>query len=443
MKIYTMQPSATNAVSGSNALLEHQCPQCGAGVNLAETDRIFTCPFCRVRLFIAGAEGYLSYFIAPPEVDIRNCFFMPYFRLRGIRFVVNGEKIMPGLVDYSAIAVASLPQFPQSLGVRPQSMRLRFVEPATPGVFVAVQQHFNVMKTVAARAGTVERTEESTAFPLQQSFSASQATLCALIGETASCIYAPYHVHNETIFDAVSGAAAGHMSETIVRLLHDTRPAFPAFISTLCPSCGSDLSGDRDSLVLLCGRCGNAWQAMDNTLNQVDISVWEPRQPFSADAWIPFWRLSVKGKRCRLSSMADFVKLTNLPKAVLPPMEQQPFFFWTPAFKANPELFLRLCRLLTVHQQPVSDEATLPRDRNAVFYPATLPSSECFEAMPVALADISATKRKTVLQLENESFSLSSARLVLVPFILRGREYFQPELNTVIAINALKWGRTL
>jgi DNA-directed RNA polymerase subunit RPC12/RpoP len=32
--------------------LSHQCPQCGAPVQLEETDRIFSCPFCQVRLFI-------------------------------------------------------------------------------------------------------------------------------------------------------------------------------------------------------------------------------------------------------------------------------------------------------------------------------------------------------------------------------------------------------
>jgi hypothetical protein len=128
---------------------------------------------------------------------------------------------------------------------------------------------------------------------------------------------------------------------------------------------------------------------------------------------------------------------------VLPEMEKQQFFLWTPAFKTNPELFLRLCRVMTIHQKAVSENAAAPQDQKAVFFPATLPSSECLEAVPVVLADISTAKRKILPQLENETFSLCSARLVLVPFIFKGREYFQPELNMVIAENALKWGRAL
>lgn len=73
-RTFTMLPSATSAVSGSNALLEHQCPQCGAGVSLAETDRIFSCPFCRVRLYIAG-DTLFSYYLVPAVKNTDAAFF--------------------------------------------------------------------------------------------------------------------------------------------------------------------------------------------------------------------------------------------------------------------------------------------------------------------------------------------------------------------------------
>ena len=50
--------------------LSHQCPQCGAPVELDETDRIFACPSCQVRLFI-HAGGPLRYYLKPGD-DVQD-----------------------------------------------------------------------------------------------------------------------------------------------------------------------------------------------------------------------------------------------------------------------------------------------------------------------------------------------------------------------------------
>jgi predicted RNA-binding Zn-ribbon protein involved in translation (DUF1610 family) len=422
MKTFTMQPSATNAVSGSNAQLEHQCPQCGAGVNLAETDRIFTCPFCRVRLFISQASHF-SYFIVPPSsVDARSCFFIPYFRFRGARYTLSDDTISPGFIDHSVIASSLLSGFPRTLGVRTQSLRMKFVEPASSGIFLPVQERLESVKT--AVAGTAPG-------------------VSVFIGETASCVYAPYFINGNSIFDAVNNSEVCTLTENMAGLIKDERPEFPLFLSTLCPSCGWGLEGERDSLVLVCRHCGKAWHASGNTLRELDVSVWDAMPSGTVDAWVPFWRLSVQPQRCALATMADFIRLTNAPMAVMPAMEQQQFYFWVPAFKANPELFLRLSRIVTLHQKHCADAPELPCSQKSVFFPVTLPSSECFEAVPIVLAESCVAKKKIVPLLENETFTLSSARLVLLPCILKGQEYVQPDLNMGINVNALKWGRTL
>ncbi|MGD9137268.1 MAG: hypothetical protein PVH42_10930, partial [Desulfobacterales bacterium] len=35
-----------------NVLIEYQCPQCGAPATIEETDRLFTCQFCRVNSYL-------------------------------------------------------------------------------------------------------------------------------------------------------------------------------------------------------------------------------------------------------------------------------------------------------------------------------------------------------------------------------------------------------
>jgi hypothetical protein len=122
-------------------------------------------------------------------------------------------------------------------------------------------------------------------------------------------------------------------------------------------------------------------------------------------------------------------------------MEQQKFYLWMPAFKANPDLFLLLARLMTLNQKDTAFSDSFPSD--SAFYPVTLPASEGFDAARVVLGDISPAKKKTLPVIEELSLSLLSSALVYVPFTLKGQEYIQPDLNFSVMANALKWGRML
>ncbi len=55
-----MRSSAWPAVKSSNLRIDYQCPQCGAPAELAETDRLFTCVFCRVKSYLLES-GYFRY----------------------------------------------------------------------------------------------------------------------------------------------------------------------------------------------------------------------------------------------------------------------------------------------------------------------------------------------------------------------------------------------
>lgn len=322
-------------------------------------------------------------------------------------------------------------------------MRLKFVEPASAGIFLAAGIGIDAARKTVEQSFALE---QAMLFA-QPSFGHGDAllslqkntrSLSVFIGETVSRVYAPYFAGNGFIGDAITGAAVAGLVQNQSWDMTDGRPAFPSFLSMLCPSCGWDLQGQADSLVLLCTNCGRAWHAPGQSLQECTINIWETAA--AVDLWIPFFRLEVKPQNLALATVADFIRLTNAPRAIQSGMETQAFYFWVPAFKTNPELFLRLCRLLTLRQKEIAD-AALPS--KASFYPVTLPANEGCGAAAIVLADISTAKRKVVPLLEAESFSLTSAMLVYVPFVLKGQEYIQPELNASINSNALKWGRNI
>jgi hypothetical protein len=160
-----------------------------------------------------------------------------------------------------------------------------------------------------------------------------------------------------------------------------------------------------------------------------------------ADLWIPFWRFDVSTARVRLESVADFIRFVNAPRAVLPPMEQQKFFFWVPAFKANPQLFLLLSKLLTTNQKEPQQSQDVSQKTS--FYPVTLDAMEAFDAVPVVLGDISQAKKRVLPMLKDLSLSLKSSMLVYVPLVRRGMELIQSEMNFGVQETALKVGRTM
>lgn len=433
-------------MNGSNYILDHQCPQCGAAISLSETDRIFSCPYCRVRLFIFFQEFPSLYLPGSPTRE-QEYFFVPYWRCKGTRYVLTSGGVEPSLVDHSMCAVQNPPSlFPLSLGIRSQTLHMKFVEPLSTGVFLAPQSDFASVKANAAHslARQKEFVEAVTSLHHIETLVAENRTLAAvqpveaLIGELVSLVYSPFYVSRNFLFDGITGEKLQPWPENSVQLL-DCRPPGPTFISTLCPECGAGLGAENDSLALVCGNCGRAWSATGGGLAPLDLFLYS--SAIAADLWLPFWRLDVSAKPLALGSIADFIHLTKTPRPVFPALEQQKFYVWVPAFKANPNLFLLLAKLMTLNQKETAFAETFRKD--SAFYPVTLPAREGFEATRVVLGDISPARQKTLPEIKNLSLSLLSSSLVYVPFVQRGQEYIQPDLNFGVMANALKWGRTM
>jgi hypothetical protein len=116
----------THGEAHINFLIEHQCPQCGAPAIMEETDRLFTCEFCRVKSYLV-AKDVFRYLFSSQAPQSKNLLYFPYWRFKGMLFSCAGNGVAHKFVDVSHQAVLS-PLFPVSLGLRSQALKLKFVK---------------------------------------------------------------------------------------------------------------------------------------------------------------------------------------------------------------------------------------------------------------------------------------------------------------------------
>ncbi|MBN2439233.1 MAG: hypothetical protein JXL20_11620 [Deltaproteobacteria bacterium] len=406
--------------NGTGWQIEQGCPQCGAPVTLDETDRLLACPFCRTRLYLVP-EGHFQYHIAPAAGAAGELLYIPYWRLRGPSFSVTAAQVTNRFVDANSLA-AGIPGLPPTLGLRPQVLKLHFVSPATEGRFIAADR------------------------PVEQAIPGLGETPQGVfyrkfIGETVSLIHAPMLLRGGTLYDGVLGRTVSACNiEDRERLLASS-PAPPGqvlFIPTLCPHCGWDMEGERDSLVLICRNCNSTWACPGRSFTPVAFAVITlPPKTGEIAMHLPFWRMKPRFEGMDLASWADLIRIANLPKAITPAFEAAPLYFWSPAFKVNPALYARWSRQMTV-LRPLGDEVDrLPRTS---LYPVTLPLDEAAGGIVINLAQMIMEKRKHYRKLTGLRVTLEESRLEYHPFILNRNELLHAALGVAIDRTALTYG---
>jgi len=172
-------------VNDSNFQIEQQCPQCGAPIILDETDRILTCGFCRIRVYLATEDHFRFYF--PPKEGIAEpLYFLPFWRIKGLSYTIGESEILSKYFDTNFLAMDT-DLLPHSLGLRPQAMKLFFVGSGdVSGRFIASSGETgeNLLKKYRNRSpGKYDRE--------------------IFIGERKSVIYAPVYFADSHVYDAI------------------------------------------------------------------------------------------------------------------------------------------------------------------------------------------------------------------------------------------------
>ncbi|MGB5421596.1 MAG: hypothetical protein WBN03_05520, partial [Desulfobacterales bacterium] len=246
---------------------------------LTETDRLFTCEFCRVKSYLSAGNGF-RYVLPGAAPSGRELFYFPYWRFKGMLFSCVCDGVRQKFIDVSHQAAMSR-DFPVSLGFRSQALKLRFLTPETEGRFLPVRLPLEqVMQTF----------KQSFNLPLPKPIFHQ-----AHVGEHLSLIYTPFYAAADRLYDAVLNEPLGEcLPQDIDQTLSTAGPSDwqLSFLSSLCPACGWDLDGAPDTLVLTCRNCYSAWKPGKDRLERLNFG----HLPLAVDncesiLYLPFWRI--------------------------------------------------------------------------------------------------------------------------------------------------------
>ncbi|MBW1801535.1 MAG: hypothetical protein JRJ85_12505, partial [Deltaproteobacteria bacterium] len=397
--------------------------QCGAPATLEETDHLFSCEFCRVKSYLLGR--FYQYVLPQSAPKNKELFYYPYWRFKGMLFNCTANGITHRILDVSHQAIPS-DRFPVSVGLRSQTLKLRFLAPDMEGYFLKPSVPFQeVVQIVEKRFASMEQNSM-----FGQSF----------IGESTSLLYSPFYSDTK-IYDAVLNKPL--LSENpgdfnAFSLPGGTPDWNIKFIPAQCPECGWDLDGARNSLALQCNNCKTVWQAGKKQFMKLKFG-YIPDEGKNV-TYLPFWRIKADVTGINLGSYADLVKIANLPKVIQSQWEEQAFRFWSPAFKVRPQNFMSLSRNLTLSQPQDRIESALP-DRTV--HPVTLSIWEAIEGLKMNLASFMKPPKILYPKLPEINIKPQSFVLVYIPFYERGTELNQPAYRLRINKNILKFARYL
>jgi ribosomal protein L37AE/L43A len=402
----------------SELIIEHQCPQCGAPAILKETDRLFSCEFCRVNSYLLQ-DGFFRYMLPNAAPKTKDLVFFPYWRFKGMLFSCVDSGIEHKFVDVSHQAVESS-YFPNSLGLRSQALRLNFVTPENSGYFLKPTVSFkNVMDIF------MQGFNKSLPNPV---FKQSH------VGDTVSLIYSPFY-KEDRIYDAVLNKAVTTVppDDFETASLPGGRPNWRTqFIPTLCPGCGWDLEGRRDALVLNCKNCNSVWRPTKNGFKPLKFSVMQTTDENLI--YLPFWRIKADVNGITLNSYADLVRIANLPKVIQRNWEEEEFRFWSPAFKVRPRVFIRLGRSMTLSPPIEKMQKELP---DARIHPVTLPLKEAVGSLIINLSSFMKPREDLFPILQDITIKPKSYLLIFIPFVEHHHEFIQPTLYLTLNKNQL------
>lgn len=400
--------------------IEQQCPQCGAPIILDQTDRILTCEFCRTRVYLASKDHY-RYFIPPAEDVNREKFFLPYLRMKGLCYTLAGTNISGRFFDTTALALNTA-VFPSNLGLRPQALKLKFAGSEDAGKFLEPAGH-NSKTIYSSHPSRAPKTS---------------VTRNYLIGETVSVIYAPFYCASGYVYDAVlkEPLSPRVKEEEFKKLPFAAQKWNLNFIPLLCPHCGADMPGNKSALILFCVNCNNAWKSGNNGFEKINFSTYETSR--KEVHYLPFWRIKANIEGIKLDSYADLISLANLPKAPSKRWEKIPFYFRTPAFKINPDLFLRWCKQMTASCSEEKPAEEVPAQS---IYPVTLPAAEAAEAIAVILAGLIVDKKRLGQMIKTFNITIGDFLLELHPFDIGQKELIYSRSGTTIDKSALIFGQ--
>lgn len=406
--------------------VEHQCPQCSAPIVLSEDDHLLNCPYCRVHLYLSF-EGHPRYYLSPRCHEALP-FFVPYWRSKGIEFAVRAGRIQKSAVDKTWNA-SGFSCFPSSLGARPQTQTLYLAEPGEERKLLPTSLPPDEPPSAPPLSLLIGRDLQEAEGPL---------LFRAFLRDTSSLIYLPAFEKEGMLYDGIDSKILGNTPEGLsgAGWPEDGVGAFRYhFVPAICPNCGNDLAGERQSLIVFCPSCAVGFSVSNSALQDTPFSI--AKGVSKTASFLPFWRIRVETEGLPLPTTTGRI----LPGGRIEQLDRDNFFFWTPAFRINPQLFLRLAHRATIAQLGTEANASLPSISSIA--PVTVTSTEAVKTVKILMVLLSPRDHELPSRLNDLSIDLTDCMVVLVPFEQKGYELMNGQIQAAVHVNALKHGQNL
>lgn len=414
--------------------IEQSCPSCGASIVLREDDRLVVCQFCDVNSYKCGqgAERFVLPYTLPAEVGANQLFFAPYLRFKGLVYCVKNEQVSRKIIDTTRAGFSGVgsDKLPVSLGLRPQTLKLRSVTAKHDGLFL--KQSIPTKEVFFHAASVLDLFNEKSNEKIYHR---------AFIGETLSRIYQPYYIKDNLFFDAVLRKRVGPFAG-VKSLLdgggHSKQEWEPLCISTNCPHCGGKLGGQSHSVVLPCTNCGHHWEERKGVFEKID---WSVAGRFSRElTYLPFWKIECEFDGFQLNSFGDYLNFTNQTIINDGRYDSLPLYFIVPAFKLNPKEFLKVASQLTLAQTRLRKEHKVEK---VAGYTINLKSEEAIQSIKSIIASTMLAREHRFPLIPKLQTQIKGCRLVYLGFERNNHDYIQQYNLTSIQTAALKYGRKL
>ena len=402
-----------------------QCPQCGAPVTLEEDDRILSCQFCRVRLilFYPGVPRYLlePY---PPSIIEEELYYAPYWRIRGLALPGLPYRGEERFVDFTCQAI-NLPFLPLDLGLQARAFKLGILSSQKKGILLKPEID---LKNLWPQLPGEKEIEEGPEILIARD----------LIAPSIGLVYAPFIIKKGLIFEGLGNRLLGN-AEGFDPANSPTEEPDPGWLikfkPTLCPYCGADLDGSKETLVFICRNCDRAWESHQEGLKRIAFRFMGTGGNGSF-CWIPFWRITMENGEGINSVCFSTPRSSQDPERKS--KETRESHLWFPAFRIAPSLFLTIIRAVNFRSPEVFPlKAEVPQGN---CHPVTISGKQALEGMK--FHGLSLLKP---FNLQAGQFCCGSEDplLVYLPFHLQGSEWVQEEISLGINKNALTFGQLL
>lgn len=408
-------------------VVEFECPQCGAPASLEETSRLFDCRYCSVRSYIVPRRSF-QYVIPGRIPPGKPAVYFPYWRFRGVLYVALESLKVHGEVINDVLHAADSDRFPESVGVRAEVLTVRFAGPhATGHVFAPALSHDDAIENY---------------------MSLYQAGYHSEYLGTLHLIYAPFFIHDNTLYDGMARSRVDAFWEAEKKIIIDDEwlralpperalPQDVKFLPTLCPNCGWDMTCARDSWLLACEKCGSFYSPRWDGWRK--LGVCHVPGDGSTAIHLPFWQFRAEVTGTTLHTRGDLAREANLIRRPQGNEAEAPFHFWAPAFRIDSKLFLQLAKRITLGQP---DGPMVQERPKAEAYPVNFPPSETAKILKIILADFIRFPEIHFPQLNDILVKPKRYRLVYLPFQSAGSEFIHPQYGVRISSRTLNHFKT-